>query len=59
MICNRDLAETGIVCGRVVPYGDTDGFAGALKELMEKVAARFDLNKLARDVFQTYVETEN
>lgn len=70
---NRDLAETGIVCGRVVPYGDTEGFAGALRELMEneslraaysaaaleKVAARFDLNKLARDVFQTYVETEN
>ena len=70
---NRDLAETGIVCGRVVPYGDESGFAGVIAELMEndtlraaysaaalrKIAERFDLNKLALDVFQTYEETEN
>ena len=69
---NRDLAETGTVCGTVVPFGDTAGFAGAMAELMEndalrqsysdaalrKVAQRFDLNKLALDVFETYQETE-
>jgi len=70
---NRDLAETEIVCGRVTPAGDAEGFAAAIAELMEngalreeyagaavrKIAARFDLNKLARDVCQTYQETEN
>lgn len=65
---NRDLAETEIICGRVLQYGDTAGFAGAILELMEneplrqqlaaestrKVAARFDLHKLAMDVYDTY-----
>ena len=65
---NRDLAETELVCGRVVPYGDVEGFAGALLELMddpaertalsqaarEKIRLRFDLNKLALDVAETY-----
>ena len=69
---NRDLAEARIVCGRVVPPGDEEGFAGAIAELMEndelrrqfsaaateKIAARFDLNKLALEVYQTYYETE-
>ncbi len=69
---NRDLAETQIVCGRVVPAGDAETFAGAIAALMaddklraeyaaaaqRKIAARFDLNKLALEVFQTYEETE-
>ena len=70
---NRDLAETEIVCGTVVGVGDTEAFAASIKALMDdpalreeysaaalrKVAARFDLNKLAQDVFATYNETEN
>ena len=66
---NRDLAETGGVCGKVVPYGDEEGFAGAILELMEndglrhdlsaaahrKISERFDLNKLALDVYETYL----
>lgn len=69
---NRDLAETQIVCGKVADVGDAEGFAAAVKTLMEdaglreeysaaalrKVAERFDLNKLAFDVFATYEETE-
>jgi glycosyltransferase involved in cell wall biosynthesis len=65
---NRDLAETGIRCGTVVNYGDTEGFARAILELMEnedlrdelsknavkKVSDTFDLNKLAWDVFRAY-----
>lgn len=65
---NRDLAETGIPCGRVVDYGDTEGFARAILALMEngglrgtlsenalkKVAKDFDLNKLAWDIFRAY-----
>lgn len=67
---NRDLAETEGVCGAVVDYGDEGGFAGAALELMEndalrrewsaaateKIARRFDLNRLALDVYQTYKE---
>ncbi len=65
---NRDLAETNTVCGRVVQYGDTEGFARAILELMEddvkraelsaaagrKIDEEFDLNKLAWDVFRAY-----
>ena len=65
---NRDLAENRIVCGRVLDYGDEEGFADAILELMcnealrkeladaarEKVARYFDLNKLALDVSNTY-----
>ena len=65
---NRDLAETNTVCGRVVQYGDTEGFARAIFELMEddvkraelsaaagrKIDEEFDLNKLAWDVFRAY-----
>ena len=65
---NRDLAQTHTVCGKVLDYGDSDGFAGAILELMEnrellmqysdnaikKVSEEFDLNKLAIDVFETY-----
>lgn len=65
---NRDLAETGAVCGRVLPYGDEEGFAGAILALMEndelrrafseaalrKISERFDLGKLALDVYETY-----
>ena len=65
---NRDLAETGIRCGTVVNYGDTESFARAILELMEndklretfsenavtKVSEDFDLTKLAWDVFRAY-----
>lgn len=70
---NRDLAETQIVCGSVVPPGDAEAFADATAALMadgklmeeysaaalRKIAERFDLNKLALSVFETYEETEN
>ena len=65
---NRDLAETQIVCGSVLDYGDTDGFSDAILTLMndevkrtalsdaarEKIRQRFDLNKLALAVSETY-----
>ena len=65
---NRDLAETHTVCGRVLRFGDSDGFSDAMLELMEndelrteysdnalkKVGEEFDLRKLAMDVFENY-----
>ena len=65
---NRDLAETNTVCGRVLQFGDSDGFSDAILELMEneallkefsdnalkKVSDEFDLEKLALDVFNAY-----
>lgn len=65
---NRDLAETNTVCGRVLSYGDKDGFADAILEIMQsselqkelsdnaikKVGEEFNLNKLAQNVFDTY-----
>ena len=65
---NRDLAETGIVCGRVIKFGDSDAFSDAIIELMgdpeklrtlsdnaiKKVSESFDLKKLALDVYETY-----
>ena len=65
---NRDLAETGIVCGFVSAYGDTDSYSSNIKRLMEDTALKehfsaatadkiekyFDLNKLADDVFAAY-----
>ena len=65
---NRDLAETDIKCGFVLPYGDVSGFSGAMQELMEneplraeyaanatmKIEKSFDLYKLANDVFEAY-----
>lgn len=65
---NRDLAETGIVCGKVTDFGDTEGFARAVLSLMadeglrrrysanavRKISEDFDLNRLAWDVFRAY-----
>lgn len=65
---NRDLAETGLRCGYVVPYDDAEAFAACLKALMDDPALRqhfsetavlkiqesFDLTKLAGDVFAAY-----
>ncbi len=65
---NRDLAETDLECGTVVPYGDEEAFADAVYRLMEdgelrrrwSAAARekaetvFNLDQLALDVFRTY-----
>ena len=65
---NRDLAETQTVCGKVLRFGDSDGFSDAMLELMEndelrteysdnalkKVGEEFDLRKLAMDVFENY-----
>lgn len=65
---NRDLAETHTVCGKVLRFGDSDGFSDAMLELMEndelrteysdnalkKVGEEFDLRKLAMDVFENY-----
>ncbi len=65
---NRDLAETGRVCGRIVDYGDAEGFAKAVKAFMDdeeyryrmggeallKIKEQFNLNKLAMDVLDSY-----
>ena len=65
---NRDLAETDMLCGSVVSYGDETGFAEGILRLMEDetlrrrwaAAARekaekcFALDKLAMDVFHAY-----
>lgn len=65
---NRDLAETDIRCGYVLPYRDIEGFALAIKKLMDnpcllsvysdasrnKVSEYFDLNKLALDIYKSY-----
>ena len=65
---NRDLAETNTVCGKVLKYGDKEGFSDAILEIMEseklqkelsdnalkKVKTEFNLEKLANDVFETY-----
>jgi glycosyltransferase involved in cell wall biosynthesis len=65
---NRDLAETGLQCGFVIPYGDVEGFSEKMAELIENEPRRrqladcakekafkfFDLNKLALDVYETY-----
>ena len=37
---NRDLAETGTVCGTVVPPGDAEAFAKAMAALMADDALR-------------------
>lgn len=65
---NRDLAETDILCGEVVRFGDTGAFANAVYKFMTdgeyrsrmsraatgKVAKTFDLSRLSRDVLETY-----
>jgi glycosyltransferase involved in cell wall biosynthesis len=65
---NRDLAEAKLRCGYVLPYGDVEGFAGAVRELMEepetldklssaateKVEKYFNLYKLSQDVYNSY-----
>lgn len=65
---NRDLAETNTVCGRVLSFGDKDGFSDAILEIMQsdklqkelsdnaikKVGEEFNLYNLAMDVFDTY-----
>lgn len=65
---NRDLAETNMVCGKVLSYGDKEGFSDAILEIMrsqelqkklsdnslKKLKEEFNLNKLAIDVFDTY-----
>ncbi len=65
---NRDLAETDMVCGCVVPFGDENGFARGICSLMEDEALRlrwasaareksekyYSLDRLAADVFRAY-----
>ncbi|MEG0777304.1 MAG: glycosyltransferase [Oscillospiraceae bacterium] len=65
---NRDLAETRLQCGYVLPYGNVSGFSNSILRLMdepelhekfaaaatEKIEKYFDLTKLANDVFQAY-----
>ncbi|MCD7792525.1 MAG: glycosyltransferase family 4 protein [Oscillospiraceae bacterium] len=65
---NRDLAEAGGVCGLVTPPDDDEAFADALARMMAdsglrakcaetakaKISERFDLAKLAKDVYDTY-----
>ena len=65
---NVELVEDAPRCGLTAPYGDAAAFAGILAELLEqperretlsraakeKIRARFDLNQLAGDVYNTY-----
>lgn len=65
---NRDLAETKLRCGYVLPYGEVEGFACAVRKLMdepetlnelsaaasEKVEKYFNLYKLSEDVYNLY-----
>lgn len=65
---NRDLVELGGECGYVVDFGDTEGFANAVKTLLEddgkrlefsrsareKAESVFDMNNLLEDVYKAY-----
>ncbi len=65
---NRDLAETGLSCGFVVPFGEVETFADKLLTLLKdsdlrselsinaikKIERVFNLNKLAFDVYNSY-----
>ena len=65
---NREMAETGLQCGFVVPFGDVLSFADSIikfmedpslkeqysKTAIEKIEKYFDLEKLADDVYKAY-----
>ena len=65
---NRDLAETGIRCGFVCNFGDSECFSENVKHLIDdpelkkalslaaiqKIETDFDLNKLSKDVYAAY-----
>lgn len=65
---NSDLVHLGGTCGYILNYGDVDGFAGRLKELLEdeglrqkfgqtaleKAQTTFDINRLLEAVYETY-----
>ncbi|MEG1242332.1 MAG: glycosyltransferase [Oscillospiraceae bacterium] len=65
---NRDLAETRLQCGYVLPFDDVSAFSGSMLRLLdepelrekfsaaatEKISKYFDLSKLTNDVFETY-----
>lgn len=67
---NPELVHTGGECGFAVPYGDTEGYAGAMARLVrdpalraqfgraarEKAAREFDLHILLDQVYQIYQE---
>lgn len=45
---NPELVNTGNVCGLLVPYGDEDGYAAAIKTLLEDDALRASFAAAAR-----------
>jgi len=65
---NATLVNKGICCGKIVEYGDIDGYSDAILEYMNnpslllacgneakrKVKEEFDLVKLAHDVYSAY-----
>ena len=65
---NSDLVHLGGTCGAIIPYGDTQGYAQAIINLLENDALRgeysrtayhkatheFDLHQLLDAVYQTY-----
>ncbi len=65
---NRDLVTLGGVCGQIVPFGDEDGFAAALQQLLEddtlrakysqaaraKTETTFALDHLLEEIYQVY-----
>lgn len=65
---NKAMIEDGIICGKVVKYGDIGAFADAVLEYMnndellrthsaaayEKIKKKFDLRKLAADTRAVY-----
>ena len=66
---NSDLVHLGGKCGEILPFGDTEGYAGAIVRLLEDDALRreysraayskatheFDLHRLLDAVYQTYL----
>jgi len=65
---NSTLVERGKCCGKIVPFGDVEGFSNAILEYMndselltedgdaaqKKVKEDFDLVKLAHEVYDAY-----
>lgn len=65
---NSDLVHLGGKCGEILPYGDVEGYAGAIVRLLEddelrqtysraarsKATHEFDLRNLLDAVYQTY-----
>lgn len=66
---NADLVHLGGTCGAILPFGDTEAYAGAIVQLLEddalrtqysaaarqKATCEFDLHRLLDAVYRTYL----